>query len=52
MPRFSFRRETALPADGGQVRITGPDAVHIRRSLRMREERPFSCATGGDRLFL
>ena len=37
MPRFFIPAGDRPPADGGQVRITGPDAVHIRRSLRMRE---------------
>ena len=37
MPRFFIPAGDRPPADGGQVRITGADAVHIRRSLRMRE---------------
>lgn len=37
MPRFFIPYEERPAADGDTVRVTGPDAVHIRRSLRMRE---------------
>ena len=43
MPRFFIPAEGRPLDDGETVRVTGSDAVHIRRSLRMRE---------GDTLFL
>lgn len=52
MPRFFIPAGDRPPADGGQVRITGPDAVHIRRSLRMREgETLFLCDGEGTDYF-
>ncbi len=44
MPRFFIPAGDRPPADGATVTITGADAVHIRRSLRMREgETLFLC---------
>ena len=44
MPRFFIPAGDCPPADGATVTITGADAVHIRRSLRMREgETLFLC---------
>ena len=52
MPRFFIPAGDRPPADGGQVRITGPDGVHIRRSLRMREgETLFLCDGEGTDYF-
>ena len=52
MPRFFIPAGDRPPADGGQVWITGPDAVHIRRSLRMREgETLFLCDGEGTDYF-
>ena len=51
MPRFFIQADRPL-GDGETVRVTGTNAVHIRRSLRMREgETLFLCDGAGTDYF-